>query len=241
MRASPRRNKMITLRPAAERGHANHGWLDSHHTFSFADYFDPAHMGFGALRVINEDRVAPGGGFGTHGHRDMEIFSYVVEGALAHRDSMGNGSTIRPGDIQIMSAGTGIRHSEYNGSDAEGVHFLQIWLLPESNGLTPRYDERRFTEEDKLNRLRLILSPDARDGSVKLHQDASIYASVLEPGKTVETRLAEGRKGWVQVIKGAVDVNGTRAVAGDGLAIEGERALTIKAGEKAEFLLFDLA
>lgn len=232
---------MITLRPAAARGHANHGWLNSHHSFSFADYFDPSHMGFGALRVINEDRVAPGGGFGTHGHRDMEIFSYVVEGALSHKDSMGNGSTIRPGDIQIMSAGTGIRHSEYNGSDAEPVHFLQIWLLPESNGLTPRYDERRFTEENKLNRLRLILSPDAREGSVTIHQDASIYASVLEPGKRVETRLAAGRQAWVQVIKGAVDVNGATAQTGDGLAITGESALAITAIDKAEFLLFDLA
>jgi redox-sensitive bicupin YhaK (pirin superfamily) len=232
---------MIKLRPAAARGHADHGWLNSHHTFSFADYFDPAHMGFGPLRVINEDRVAPGGGFGTHGHRDMEIFSYVVEGELAHKDSMGNGSVIRPGDIQIMSAGTGVRHSEYNGSQSNPVHFLQIWLMPEANGAAPRYDERRFTEEDKLNRLRLILSPDARDGSVTIQQDASIYASVLDTGKSVETRLAAGRQAWVQVIKGAVDVNGVRAVAGDGLAITDESALAIKANEKSEFLFFDLA
>jgi redox-sensitive bicupin YhaK (pirin superfamily) len=232
---------MIKLRPAAARGHADHGWLNSHHTFSFADYFDPANMGFGDLRVINEDRVAPGGGFGTHGHRDMEIFSYVVEGELAHKDSMGNGSVIRPGDIQIMSAGTGVRHSEFNGSDSNPVHFLQIWLMPAENGATPRYDERRFTEEDKLNRLRLILSPDARDGSAAIRQDASIYASVLEPGESVETRLAAGRQAWVQVVKGAVDVNGVSAAAGDGLAITDESALAIKANEKSEFLFFDLA
>jgi redox-sensitive bicupin YhaK (pirin superfamily) len=232
---------MIKLRPAAARGHADHGWLNSHHTFSFADYFDPANMGFGDLRVINEDRVAPGGGFGTHGHRDMEIFSYVVEGELAHKDSMGNGSVIRPGDIQIMSAGTGVRHSEFNGSDSNPVHFLQIWLMPAENDAPPRYDERRFTEEDKLNRLRLILSPDARDGSAAIRQDASIYASVLEPGKSVETRFAAGRQGWLQVIKGAVDVNGVSAVAGDGLAITDESALAIKANEQSEFLFFDLA
>lgn len=232
---------MITLRPADARGHADHGWLNSRHTFSFAEYFDPAHMGFGALRVINEDRVAPGQGFGAHGHRDMEIFSYVVAGALAHKDSMGNGSTIRPGDIQIMSAGTGVRHSEYNGSNSEPVHFLQIWLLPERAGLPPRYDEARFAEEDKLNRLRLILSPDARDGSVKIHQDANIYASVLDAGRSVELALPPGRQAWAQVIKGAVDVNGVRAGAGDGLAITEETALKIVAQDKAEFLLFDLA
>jgi len=232
---------MISLRPADARGHANHGWLDSRHTFSFADYFDPAYMGFGALRVINEDRVAPGEGFGAHGHRDMEIFSYVVEGALAHKDSMGNGSTIRPGDIQIMSAGTGVRHSEFNGSDAEPVHFLQIWVTPDTTGLPPRYDEARFPEEDKLNRLRLILSKDGREGSLRLHQDASIYASVLEAGAGVDHALAPGRRAWAQVVKGALEVNGAPAHAGDGLAITDETMLRIVAREKAEVLLFDLA
>jgi redox-sensitive bicupin YhaK (pirin superfamily) len=231
---------MIVLRPAHARGHADHGWLDSRHTFSFADYFDPAHMGFGALRVINEDRVAPGAGFGAHGHRDMEIFSYVVEGALAHKDSMGNGAVVRPGDVQIMSAGTGVRHSEFNGSEAEPVHFLQIWITPDRAGLPPRYAEAHFSEADKRNTLRLILSKDGRDGSLVIHQDASVFASVLEPGASLAHTLAPGRRAWAQVIKGALEINGASAKAGDGLAVLDEPHLSIKAQERSEFLLFDL-
>jgi redox-sensitive bicupin YhaK (pirin superfamily) len=231
---------MIVLRPATARGHADHGWLDTRHTFSFADYYDPAHMGFGPLRVINEDRVAPGAGFGAHGHRDMEIFSYVVAGALAHKDSMGNGSTIRPGDVQVMSAGSGVRHSEFNGSTTEPVHFLQIWIEPDRRGGPPRYAEAHFAAQEKHNRLRLILSQDGRDGSLAMQQDASVYASLLEAGRSVEHALPQGRKAWAQIVKGAVTVNGARAQAGDGLAILDEPNLSIVAQENAEFLLFDL-
>jgi hypothetical protein len=231
---------MIVLRPASARGHADHGWLDTRHTFSFADYYDPAHMGFGPLRVINEDRVAPGAGFGAHGHRDMEIFSYVVAGALAHKDSMGNGSTIRPGDVQIMSAGSGVRHSEFNGSATEPVHFLQIWIEPDRAGGAPRYAEAHFATDEKRNRLRLILSQDGREGSLAMQQDACVYASLLETGRSAEHTLAQGRKAWAQVIKGAITANGARAQAGDGLAIFDEPTLTIMAQDDAEFLLFDL-
>jgi len=231
---------MIVLRPASARGHADHGWLDTRHTFSFADYYDPAHMGFGPLRVINEDRVAPGAGFGAHGHRDMEIFSYVVAGALAHKDSMGNGSTIRPGDVQIMSAGSGVRHSEFNGSATEPVHFLQIWIEPDREGGAPRYAEAHFATDEKRNRLRLILSQDGREGSLAMQQDACVYASLLETGRSAEHTLAQGRKAWAQVIKGAITANGARAQAGDGLAIFDEPTLTIMAQDDAEFLLFDL-
>ena len=231
----------ILIRPARERGHADHGWLDSRHTFSFAGYHDPRHMGFGPLRVINEDRVAPGKGFETHGHRDMEIVSYVLEGALEHRDSIGTGSVIRPGEIQVMSAGSGIRHSEFNHSKTEPVHFLQIWIMPEANNLTPRYDQKSFPRPEISGRLRLVGSRDQRDGSVLVHQDASLYASVLNAGEQAPYAIAAGRKAWIQVAAGEIAVNGARAQSGDGLAIENETALTIIAAtDNSEFLLFDL-
>jgi len=231
----------ITLRPAGERGHANHGWLDSHHTFSFADYRDPAHMGFGPLRVINEDRVAPGGGFAEHGHRDMEIVSWVLEGALEHRDSLGTGSIIRPGDAQAMSAGSGIRHSEYNHSKSAPVHFLQIWITPETPGLAPRYDQKHFDAASRSGGLRLIASNDAREGSILIHRDASIYASLLSAGQKAARGLAPGRRAWIQVASGAIEVDGMAAGAGDGLAIESQASIAIAATmDKTEFLLFDL-
>src|SRR4030081_253322 len=207
---------MIAVRRAAERGIANLGWLDSRHTFSFGQYFDPDHMGFGALRVINEDRVKPGAVFGTHGHRDMEIISYVLEGALEHKDSIGTGSVIRPGDVQVMSAGTGIRHSEFNHSKNEPVHFLQIWVLLDRKGLAPRYDQKTFSPSGKRDRLRLVGSSDGRDGSIVIHQDADIYDALLSRGHAVTHALKAGRKGWIQVIAGAVEVNGKAASAGDG-------------------------
>ena len=231
----------ITKRPAQERGHANHGWLDSHHTFSFADYQDSRHMSFGPLRVINEDRVAPGGGFQTHGHRDMEIISYVLEGALEHKDSIGTGSVIRPGDVQSMSAGTGIRHSEFNHSKIEPVHFLQIWIIPDQQNLAPSYDQKNFPAGDRRGRLRLVASRDGREGSVEIHQDAAIYTSLLDVGEQVVHAPATGRKVWVQVAAGQIDVNGTKALAGDGLAIEKEASILIVAAtDKTEFLVFDL-
>ena len=233
---------MIAVRRAAERGTANLGWLDSRHTFSFGHYYDPDHMGFGALRVINEDRVAPGGGFDTHGHQDMEIISYVLDGALEHRDSIGTGSVIRPGDVQVMSAGTGIRHSEFNHSKTEPVHFLQIWVLPDRKGLAPRYDQKTFAESGKRDRLRLIGSPDGRDGSIVIHQDAAIYDARLSRGHAVAHPLKGGRKGWVQVISGAVAVNGKAAAAGDGVAVADEGLVSITAGaDGADVLVFDLA
>jgi redox-sensitive bicupin YhaK (pirin superfamily) len=233
---------MIAVRRAAERGTANLGWLDSRHTFSFGHYYDPDHMGFGALRVINEDRVAPGGGFDTHGHQDMEIISYVLDGALEHRDSIGTGSVIRPGDVQVMSAGTGIRHSEFNHSKTEPVHFLQIWVLPDRKGLAPRYDQKVFAESGKRDRLRLVGSPDGRDGSIVIHQDAAIYDAQLSLGHTVTHPLEAGRKGWVQVISGAVEVNGKAAAAGDGVAVADEGLLSITSGaDGAQVLVFDLA
>jgi quercetin 2,3-dioxygenase len=233
---------MIALRRAAERGTANFGWLDSRHTFSFGHYYDPDHMGFGALRVINEDRVEPGRGFDTHGHQDMEIISYVLEGAFEHRDSIGTGSVIRPGDVQIMSAGTGIRHSEFNHSKKEPVHFLQIWVLPDRRGLTPRYDQKSFEVSEKRDRLRLVGSSDGRDGSLLIHQDADIYDARLSRGHAVTHALKAGRKSWVQVVTGAVEVNGKAAVAGDGVAVEDEAALSITASaDDSEVLVFDLA
>src|SRR5262245_50538161 len=199
---------MMTIRHADERGHANHGWLDSYHTFSFADYYDPSHMGFRSLRVINDDRVKAGQGFGTHPHRDMEIVSYVLEGSLAHKDSMGTGSVIRPGDVQRMSAGTGVLHSEFNGSKTEPVHFMQIWLLPGQRGIEPSYEQKTFGPEEKRGKLRVVASPDARDGSVLLHTDAVIHAGLFTKGETSELALARGRHAWVQVARGRVRVNG---------------------------------
>jgi redox-sensitive bicupin YhaK (pirin superfamily) len=230
---------VIQVRRGGQRGHARHGWLESYHSFSFADYFDPAHMGFGALRVINEDRVAPGQGFPTHGHRDMEIISYVLEGALEHQDSIGNGSVIRPGDVQRMSAGTGIRHSEFNASPTEAVHFLQIWVTPEQTGLAPGYEQKRFEPSALDGRLRLIGSRDGREGSVTIHQDARLYAGRLN-GEAVEFPTDRARRYWLQVVRGMVTLNGQRLAAGDGAGITGEHALQID-GESAELLLFDLA
>jgi len=235
---------MITTRPAAERGHFDHGWLNTYHTFSFADYHDPRHTHFRGLRVINEDTVQPGGGFGTHPHRDMEIITYILEGALAHKDSMGTGSTIVPGDVQRMSAGSGVLHSEFNHSRDELVHLLQIWIFPSERGLKPSYEQKTFAAEEKLNRLRLVASPEASDGSVVLHSDARIYGSLLEPGASVQHALAEGRGAWIQVVGGAIEVNGKRLAAGDGAGIENETSLTITGRSESgtsEFLLFDLA
>ena len=232
---------MIELRPAAERGHADHGWLDSWHSFSFADYHDPAHMGFGALRVINEDRIAAGTGFGTHGHRDMEIVSYVLDGALAHKDSLGNGSVIRPGDVQRMSAGTGVLHSEFNHQKDAPTHFLQIWVQPDRRGLAPGYEERHFSEADKRGRLRLIASPDGADGSLPLHQSARLYAGLLDGDERARLVLDPGRRAYVHVVRGAVSVNGRRLAAGDAAKLVDEPAVELDAGEGAEVLVFDLA
>jgi hypothetical protein len=232
---------MITVRPAVERGRTRFDWLESYHTFSFGDYFDPKHLGFRTLRVINDDVVAPGGGFGTHPHRDMEILTYVLEGGLQHRDSLGSGSVIRPGDVQVMSAGTGITHSEFNASPTEPVHLLQIWILPERKGLPPRYDQRTIPESGRRDRLRLIASPDGRDGSVVLKQDVSVYAGILSPGREVRRPVAPGRHSWIQVARGAVTLNGTALRAGDGASASGEESLLLRAGEEAEILLFDLS
>jgi len=232
---------MISVRKAADRGSVDFGWLDSRHSFSFGSYYDPEHMGYGNLRVINEDRVQPGQGFGTHGHRDMEIISYVISGSLEHRDSMGNGSVIRPGDVQRMSAGTGVQHSEYNHSATDTVHFLQIWILPERNGLAPGYEQKHFTIDDRRNRLRLVAARDGRDGSLVVHQDADLYASVLTDGSRVEHRLAPGRKAWIQVIAGSLDTGDARLHAGDGAAIAGADHLALTAAGETEFLLFDMA
>ena len=231
---------MIELRPAQERGHAQHGWLDSWHSFSFAEYHDPRHMGFGPLRVINEDRVAAGTGFGTHGHRDMEILSYVLEGALAHRDSMGNGSVIRPGDVQRMSAGTGVLHSEFNHQTDAPTHFLQIWIEPDRRGVDPGYEERRFSEADKRGQLRLIASPDGAEGSVTLHQQARVYAGLFEGSESAVLPIATGRRVYVHVARGAVRVNGQALEAGDALKLSGESRLEISEGAQAEVLVFDL-
>lgn len=231
---------MMQVRKAAERGRADFGWLDSRHTFSFGQYHDPNFMGFGPLRVINDDRVAPGGGFGMHGHRDMEIVSYVLDGALAHKDSLGTGSTIRPGDVQRMSAGTGIRHSEFNASDKEPVRFLQIWLLPDSNGTPPSYEEKNFA--DRVGVLRLVASRDGRAGSVTINSDVDLYASVLAKGGEAKHAFAKGRLGWVQVARGSVDVNGVALEEGDGLAIADEDAIElVSRNGETEVLVFDMA
>jgi redox-sensitive bicupin YhaK (pirin superfamily) len=232
---------MLTIRRSHERGHANHGWLDSHHTFSFADYHDPRYMGFRTLRVINEDRVAAGKGFGTHPHRDMEIISYVLDGALEHRDSMGTGSVIRPGDVQRMSAGTGVTHSEFNHSKTEGVHFLQIWILPEARGSAPGYEQKRFEPAERQGKLRLIAARDGRDGAVTVHQDVSLYAALLAPGDTVRHAFAPGRQGWLQIARGAVKIGDATLQAGDGAAIQQTEQVEITATEATELLLFDLA
>jgi redox-sensitive bicupin YhaK (pirin superfamily) len=232
---------MITLRRARDRGHADHGWLDTWHTFSFADYYDTEQMGFQALRVINDDVVAPGRGFGTHPHRDMEIVTYVLDGALAHKDSMGNSSTIVPGEVQRMSAGTGVLHSEFNHSKTDPVHLLQIWILPDRTGLTPSYEQTFFPEEDKRGRLRLVASPDGADGSVTIHQDARLYATLLAPGEEVSHALAPGRHAWVHVARGKASLNGQPLEAGDGAAVSGEEQVTLRGDGHAEVLLFDLA
>jgi redox-sensitive bicupin YhaK (pirin superfamily) len=231
---------MLTLSPAAQRGRTHIDWLDSRHTFSFGEWYDPAHMGFRALRVINDDRVAPGGGFPTHGHADMEIVSYVLEGGLAHKDSIGTGSVIRPGDVQRMSAGTGVRHSEFNESDAEPVHFLQIWILPDRRGHAPGYEQKTFPEAERRGKLRLVASREGRDGSVSLHQDVALWAGVLDEGQKTEVALAPGRHAWVHVARGAVTVNGKRLGEGDGAALSDERAVALE-GHGGEVLVFDLA
>jgi redox-sensitive bicupin YhaK (pirin superfamily) len=231
---------MQEIRKSSERGYADHGWLRSFHTFSFADYHDPEHMGFGPLRVINEDRINPDQGFGTHGHRDMEIISYVLEGELAHKDSMGNGSTIVPGDVQRMSAGSGVRHSEYNHAKSV-THFLQIWIEPSVLGIEPGYEQKHFDAAAKRGRLRLIASPDAREGSVKIHQDASIYAALLDGAEKAAHKLAEGRRAYVHVARGKVTVNGAPLEVGDALKVTNAGGVVLEQGADAEVLLFDLA
>ncbi len=230
----------LALRKSEERGKANFGWLDSKHSFSFGHYYDPAHMGFGPLRVINEDRVAPGGGFPTHPHSNMEIISYVLEGALEHRDSIGTGSVIRPGDLQRMTAGSGVRHSEFNASKTEPVHFLQIWVIPEKEGLKPSYEQKSFSTEEKRGRLRLIGSREGREGSVTIHQDVDLYATVLKAGDSVSHTISEGRGAWVQVARGTAKLNGTELKAGDGVAIRQGGALTLEGTADGEVLLFDM-
>lgn len=238
---------MLTIRRAAERGHANHGWLDTNHSFSFANYYDPAHMGFRSLRVINEDRVAPGRGFGTHPHRDMEIISYVLEGALEHRDSMGNGSVIRPGEVQRMSAGTGVRHSEYNASKDQPVHFMQIWILPNRQGLAPSYEQKLFSagagEPGAVQGggLRLVVDPDGREGALRINADARLYRGLLGAGGTIEHELAQGRHAWIQVVRGAVSLGSHTLHAGDGAATSERGPLIFTGIESAELLVFDLA
>jgi redox-sensitive bicupin YhaK (pirin superfamily) len=232
---------MITIRRSNERGHFDHGWLNTYHTFSFDQYNNPRYMGFRNLRVINEDFVAAGRGFPKHGHRDMEIITYILEGALKHEDSMGNGSVIRPGDVQRMTAGTGVRHSEQNASDSERVHLLQIWILPHTVGLQPGYEQKAFTEDQRRGQLRLIASEDGREGTVQVHQDVSLFASILRAGGEVEHAMDQQRYAWLQVARGAVDVNGERADQGDGVVGVGESNLRIRAAEDAEVLLFDLA
>jgi redox-sensitive bicupin YhaK (pirin superfamily) len=232
---------MIEYRRAAERGHASHDWLDSWHSFSFAEYHDPRHMGFGPLRVINDDRVQPGMGFGTHGHRDMEIVSYVLAGSLEHRDSMGNGSTIVPGDVQRMSAGRGVQHSEYNPSATETAHFLQIWILPRVTGIAPSYEQKAFAAAEKRGRLRLLASPDGAEGSVTIHQDARLYAALLDGDEVASLALAPGHLGYVHVARGKVSANGAELAAGDAVKLSGESTVTLTRGTAAEVLVFDLA
>jgi redox-sensitive bicupin YhaK (pirin superfamily) len=231
----------MQIRKAAERGYADHGWLKSFHTFSFADYHDPDHMGFRALRVINEDRVAPGKGFGTHPHRDMEIVSYVLDGALEHKDSMGTGSVIKPGDVQRMSAGTGVLHSEFNGSKQDLVHFLQIWILPDRRGHEPGYEQKTFAAADKRGKLRLVASPDGAEGSVTIHQDARLYAGLFDGDEKATFEVKSGRGAWIHVARGSVEVNGTKLDAGDAAAIDEAGTLGLASGKGAEVLVFDLA
>jgi len=231
---------MLAIRPADDRGLANLGWLNSRHTFSFGHYYDPQFMGFGPLRVINEDRVKPSQGFGTHGHSDMEIISYVLDGALEHKDSLGTGSIIRPGDVQRMTAGTGVRHSEYNASSTDPVHFLQIWIIPEKNGLDPSYEQKAFSDDEKRSQLRLVGSRDGRDGSVMIHQDVDLYASLLRANDSVSYELGEDRNGWVQVARGSVRLDDNDLSAGDGVALKGARTLTFEGVDDAEILLFDM-
>jgi redox-sensitive bicupin YhaK (pirin superfamily) len=232
---------MIRVRKARERGHARHGWLESHHTFSFGAYRDAEQIGFRSLRVINEDRVQPGKGFDTHSHRDMEIISYVLAGALEHKDSMDNGSVIRPGDVQLMRAGTGVTHSEYNHSDEDLLHFLQIWILPDQEGLEPAYDQRHFPLEERRNAFRLVASREGRQSSVRIHQDAELYAGVLEEGRSLAYSLAPERHAWVQIVRGQVRLNDIILEEGDGAAVTGEAILDVAANREAEILLFDLA
>jgi redox-sensitive bicupin YhaK (pirin superfamily) len=232
---------MIQIRKSDERGHADHGWLDSRFSFSFAEYYDPQFVEFRTLRVMNDDRIAGGGGFPTHPHRDMEIVTYVLEGALAHKDSMGNGSTIRPGDVQYMSAGTGVAHSEFNASDKEPVHMYQIWMFPDKRGYQPTYDQKHFAAGEKRGKLRLVASRDGRDGSVKIRQDNELYATVLAPGESVRHALEPERHAYVQVARGSVALNGAKLAAGDGAAISREKAVELTGVEDAEVLLFDLA
>jgi redox-sensitive bicupin YhaK (pirin superfamily) len=234
-------DSMIAIRKSADRGQANHGWLDTRFTFSFADYYDPEHVHFRTLRVMNDDRIAGGGGFPTHPHRDMEIFTYVLEGALAHKDSMGNGSVIRPGDVQYMSAGTGVAHSEFNASDREAVHMYQIWMFPDRNDYVPAYNQRHFSLEEKRGNLRLVASPDGRDGSIKIRQDNELYATVLGSGESVKHELRPDRHAYVQVARGSVELNGRQLETGDGAAISAEKHLELTGVDDAEVLLFDLA
>ncbi len=232
---------MIEVRKSQERGFADHGWLKSFHSFSFADYYDPKFMQFGALRVINEDRVAAGMGFGTHGHRDMEIISYVLDGALAHKDSMGNGSSIRPGDVQRMSAGTGVQHSEFNHAADQVTHFLQIWIQPNQLGIKPSYEEKHFSEADKRGMLRVVASPDARDGSVKIHADATVYAGLFDGDEQASIAVASGRRVYVHLARGQLTANGTVLSAGDALKLDGAASINVNHGTNAEVLVFDLA
>jgi len=232
---------MITIRKSEERGHLSHGWLDTYHTFSFDQYYDPEHMHFRSLRVINEDRVAPGQGFPTHSHRDMEIITYILAGALEHRDSMGNGSVIRPGDVQRMSAGTGVAHSEFNPSKSESVHLLQIWIMPRTRNLSPSYEQKAFSKDERRNRLRLVASDDGRDGSVTIQQDARVYAAILDRDTTIAHTLSESRYAWLQVARGTVTINGHELTQGDGAAISRERSLNVVSFDEAELLVFDLA
>ena len=232
---------MIALRKSSERGHADHGWLKSFHSFSFAEYHDPRHMGVGNLRVINEDRIAPGSGFGTHGHRDMEIVSYVLDGALGHQDSIGNASVIRPGDVQRMSAGTGIQHSEFNRAPGATTHFLQIWIIPERRGLAPGYEQKRFEDADKRGRLRLVASRDGRDGSVTIHADAAMYAGLLDGAEHATLALDPARNAYVHLVRGALSVNGQALAGGDAAHLHGETALHLDRAQDAEVIVFDLA
>lgn len=231
---------MLNVRKSRQRGHADHGWLDSYHSFSFANYHDPEHMGWGNLRVINEDRIAPGTGFGTHGHRDMEIISYVLEGNLAHKDSMGNVKGIPPGDVQRMSAGTGVMHSEFNHAPQQTTHFLQIWIEPSVRGIPPSYEQKTFTDADKRGRLRLVASPDSAEGSVKIHANARLYAGLIDGDESAQLQLATGRKGYVHLVRGALEVNGHPLEAGDAALLDNETAVELRNGRAAEVLVFDL-